>query len=219
MPPPIFFHDALYNSPQATHLRGYVEERGLNDDTVQQFGLGYAPDSWDALRDTLLASGIELPDIVAAGLLVERDDGSTYDRFRDRLMIPIRDARGRIIGFGARALKPDAIPKYLNSPQSQLFDKSHVLFGLDAARRTIREEQTAVIVEGYMDVMQAHQAGFDNVVAQMGTAPHRAATQNAAPLRQPFDSGPRLRHRRNAGHHARPRRSTYCLEPERATGL
>jgi DNA primase len=102
--------------------------------------------------------------------MVVRDDGSSYDRFRDRLTISIRDMRGRTVGFGARALGPGATPKYINSPQSELFDKSHLLFGLDHARRTIRETETAVIVEGYMDVMQAHQAGFTDVVAEMGTA-------------------------------------------------
>lgn len=165
-----YYRDVLLNAPQAAHARAYVDERGLTADTVEQFGLGYALDSWDAARQALLAEGYELADLVAAGLLVEKDDGGTYDRFRDRLMIPIRDARGRVIGFGARALKPDAVPKYLNSPQTPLFDKSRNLFGLSHARRAIREDETVIIVEGYMDVMQAHQAGFTNVVAQMGTA-------------------------------------------------
>jgi DNA primase len=165
-----FFQDALFNAPQAEHVRAYVESRGLTEETIKQFGLGYALDSWDETRQVLLDEGHQLEVLVEAGLLVQRDDGSTYDRFRDRLMIPIRDVSGKIIGFGARALKPEAVPKYLNSPQSALFDKSSILFGLSEARRTIREEDTAIIVEGYMDVMQAHQAGFSNVVAQMGTA-------------------------------------------------
>jgi len=165
-----YFQDALLNAQQAAHARAYVERRGLTPETIRRFGLGYALDSWDTTRQTLLSEGHELEDLVAAGLLVEKDDGGTYDRFRDRLMIPIRDVRGRIIGFGARALKPDAVPKYLNSPQSPIFDKSRNLFGLSEARRAIREQETVVIVEGYMDVLQAHQAGFDDVVAQMGTS-------------------------------------------------
>jgi DNA primase len=100
----------------------------------------------------------------------KEDTGSTYDRFRNRLMIPIRDVKGHVVGFGARTLDPDDVPKYLNSPQTELFDKSRTLFGLDMARRAIHDEDRVVIVEGYMDVMQAHQAGFSNVVAQMGTA-------------------------------------------------
>jgi DNA primase len=110
-------------------------------------------------------------ELIEAGLLVQKEaDGGTYDRFRDRLMIPIRDAQERVIGFGARTLDPEGVPKYINSPQTTLFDKGGTLFGLDLARKTIRREDRAIIVEGYMDVMQAHQAGFANVVAQMGTA-------------------------------------------------
>ena len=104
-----------------------------------------------------------------------------YDYFRHRLIIPIRDERGRVIGFGARALADDDNPKYLNSPQTPLFDKSRVLFGLDRAKRAIRDDETAIIVEGYMDVIQAHQAGFMNVVAQMGTAMTEAQLKTLAP--------------------------------------
>ena len=103
-------------------------------------------------------------------MAVKNEAGRVYDRFRNRLMIPIRDDRGRVIGFGARALDAEDNPKYLNSPQTALFDKSHTLFGLDTAKTTIRDSETVVIVEGYMDAIQAHQAGFKNVVAQMGTA-------------------------------------------------
>ena len=101
---------------------------------------------------------------------VERDQGGTYDRFRNRVMIPIRDRRGRVIAFGARALADDQQPKYLNSPQSPVFDKGSVLFGYDTASRAIRQADAAIIVEGYMDVMIPHQAGFKNIVAPMGTA-------------------------------------------------
>jgi DNA primase len=166
----LHFANLLLNAPQAGEARAYVERRGLWPETVASFGLGYAPEGWYVTRDTLLERGYQLDDLIEAGLLVQKDDGSTYDRFRNRLMIPIRDVRGRVIGFGARALAADDQPKYLNSPQGPLFDKSRTLFGLSHARRAMRESETAVIVEGYMDVMQAHQAGFGNVIAQMGTA-------------------------------------------------
>ena len=165
-----FFHQRLLTNDDANHARGYVAKRGLSQETVAFFEIGYAPDSWDACSEHLMALGYDYDEIADAGMLVIREDDRSYDRFRDRLMIPIRDGRGRIAGFGARALAPDAVPKYLNSPQSALFDKSTILYGLDNARRSIRESETAIIVEGYMDVLQAYQAGFTNIVAQMGTA-------------------------------------------------
>src|SRR5258708_36161228 len=115
--------------------------------------------------------GYNEDEILEVGVALRNEDkGRVYDRFRNRLVIPICDVRGQVIGFGARALKADDNPKYLNSPQTALFDKGATLFGLHLARRTIRESETAVIVEGYMDAIQAHQGGFRNVVAQMGTA-------------------------------------------------
>ncbi len=165
-----FFHAQLLQAPAAQGARDYVARRGLSPQTVEAFLLGYAPDDWGAALDHLRRLGYSTEDILAAGVAVRSEQGRVYDRFRHRLVIPIRDGRGRVIGFGARALRDEDQPKYLNSPQSDLFDKSHTLFGLDMARREIRETETAVIVEGYMDVMQAHQAGFGNVVAQMGTA-------------------------------------------------
>ncbi len=146
------------------------EKRGLTDETIQHFCIGYAPPGWQNMLEHLLELGYEEKQVVDSGLAIRNDSGRVYDRFRNRLMIPIRDARGRVIGFGARALDPDDNAKYINSPQTSVFDKSHVLFGLDSAKRAIRDSETAVIVEGYMDVIQAQQAGFTNVVAQMGTA-------------------------------------------------
>jgi hypothetical protein len=142
-------------------------------------------------------------DIVEAGVAVRSEKGRVYDRFRNRLMIPIYDGRGLPVGFGARALDPDDNPKYLNSPQTPLFDKGALLFGLHHARRAIRESETAVIVEGYMDAIQAHQAGFANVVAQMGTA----LTEPQSPLAALCEdhSGARLGCRRAERHIA-------CLE-------
>lgn len=164
-----WFHHQLLNSPEAAGARAYIAKRGLEQATIQAFMLGYAPRR-SRLSAHLRAAGYTTHEMLRAGVLTERDDGTLRDRFFHRLMIPIRDRNGRTVGFGARALEPDQVPKYMNSPQGPLFDKSKLLFGLDMARRTIREQEVAVIVEGYMDVMQAHQAGFTNVVAQMGTA-------------------------------------------------
>lgn len=165
-----FFHDHLRTSPAAQIARDYVINRGLTEHTAETFMLGYAPDDWRQALHHLQMLGYTQDDIIDAGVAIRNEKGNVYDRFRHRLVIPIHDNRGRTVGFGARAFDKDAIPKYLNSPQGLLFDKSRLLYGLDLARRAIRETETAVIVEGYMDVMQAHQAGFENVVAQMGTA-------------------------------------------------
>lgn len=165
-----FFNQQLQEAPQAEFARQYVARRSLNETTVQSFMLGYAPDGWQHTLNHLTNLGYKEEDVVSAGVAIRNDKGRVYDRFRHRLVIPIRDGRGRTIGFGARALRDEDNPKYLNSPQSALFDKSTVLYGLDMARREIRESETAIIVEGYMDVLQAHQAGFRNVIAQMGTA-------------------------------------------------
>jgi len=166
-----YYHHLLLHALEAEAVRDYVAKRGLSDETVEQFSLGYSLPGWDNARAYLTEQGYTVDEIIKVGMLVQKaDTGSTYDRFRDRLMIPIRDVKGHVIGFGARTLDPEGVPKYLNSPQTAFFDKSHTLFGLDMARRAIRDEDRAVIVEGYMDVMQAHQAGFSNVVAQMGTA-------------------------------------------------
>lgn len=166
----LYYHHLLHHAPQAALAREYLTRRGLSEETVERFRLGYSLPGWENLRTYLTGRGFTPQELVRAGLLVEREDGTSYDRFRGRLMIPIWDAKARPIGFGARTLDPDGIPKYINSPQTPLFDKSRTLFGLHLARKAIRQEDQAVIVEGYMDVMQAHQAGFCNVVAQMGTA-------------------------------------------------
>jgi DNA primase len=165
-----YFHHLLLNSDEARRARHYLEGRGLNQETLDRFQVGYALDQWDGLSRYLTNKGYGLGDLVEAGLVIEREDKSGYyDRFRGRVLFSIRDHRGRTIGFGGRVLG-DGLPKYLNSPQTPLFDKSGVLFGLDLARQSIRTTGEAVIVEGYMDVLMAHQHGIDNVVAQMGTA-------------------------------------------------
>ncbi|MBI5930161.1 MAG: DNA primase [Chloroflexi bacterium] len=164
------FTQHLLESPDAEAVRAYVTRRGLNETTIRQFNIGYAPDSWHFALNHFRLEGYREEELLEAGLAIRNETGRVYDRFRHRLMIPIRDGRGRTLGFGARALADDQQPKYLNSPQGPLFNKSNLLYGLDLARRAIRESETVVIVEGYMDVIQAHQAGYTNVVAQMGTA-------------------------------------------------
>jgi len=165
-----YYHHLLLNHPQAELARGYLTQRGINEETIRAFQLGYALDDWEAGQRYLLDQGYALADIMEAGLVVERQSGNGYyDRFRGRLIIPICDAQGRVIAFGARSLDGSP-PKYLNSPQTPIFDKSQTLFGLDKARQAMRVANRVVIVEGYMDVITAHQYGYANVVASMGTA-------------------------------------------------
>ncbi len=165
-----YFHHLLLNSDEAARARAYLEKRGLNRETIDRFQVGYSLDQWDGLLRYLTSKSYAAADVHEVGLIIEREDRSGYyDRFRGRVIFPIRDHRGRVLGFGARAMG-DAMPKYINSPQTPLFDKSSVLFGLDQAKAGIRTTEEAVIVEGYMDVLMAHQHGINNLVAQMGTA-------------------------------------------------
>ena len=167
----IYYMHLLRNAPEAEGARRYVGKRGLWPETVERFQLGYALDQWEGASKYLQDKGYTQDELLTVGLLVEKEEtGRRYDRFRGRLLIPIRDLRGRVVGFGARTLQPDVTPKYLNSPQTDLFDKSTLLFGLDMAKKGVREAGQAVVVEGYMDVIQGQQAGFTNLVAQMGTA-------------------------------------------------
>ncbi len=163
------YHHHLLHTPAGAMAREYLRARGLSETIIAAFQLGYAPDSWDAVLTYLRNRGFSPEEVETAGLVVRRDDGGVYDRFRRRIMIPIRDQQGRVIGFGGRLLG-EGEPKYLNSPQTPLFDKSTVLFGLDRARPAIQAAGQVVLVEGYMDVISAHQAGFANVVATLGTA-------------------------------------------------
>jgi len=173
-----FYHHQLVNTPAGRDALDYLhEKRGLSDATLETFGLGYAPDSWDAALVHFTAKGYREQELIDAGLLTVREADSTssttkrtYDRFRNRIMIPIRDENGKMAGFGARILDPNDVPKFLNSPDTVLFSKSRLLYGLDRARKPIRAADQAVIVEGYMDVIALHQAGFENVISPMGTA-------------------------------------------------
>ena len=164
-----YYHHLLLGSPVAQAARDYLDSRGLRRETMESFQLGYSPDRWDALTNYLAERGFPMAELAAAGLLVQREDGRAYDRFRGRLMFPIHDPQGRIIAFGARALD-DSQPKYINSPQTPLFDKGSCLYALHRARDAIREQGCAIIVEGYMDALMAHQHGQRNVVATMGAA-------------------------------------------------
>jgi DNA primase len=164
-----YYHHLLLNASVGKIARNYVSKRGLSPEIIENFQLGFAPEGWDILKQYLKDKEYGEAGLLASGLLVEREDKNAYDRFRNRLMFPIRNIQGKVIGFGGRALD-DSLPKYLNSPQTQVFDKSSSLYGIDRAKAAIRQKDQAVIVEGYMDVLMAHQHGLYNVVASMGTA-------------------------------------------------
>lgn len=168
-------HNLIHSAAGEPVLEYLHKQRGLTGETIETFGLGYAPNAWEAGLKHFTDKGYNQEDLIACGLLTERQDGdsdqsSIYDRFRNRIMFPIRDERGRMAGFGARIVDPEDVPKFLNSPQTDLFDKGHILYGLDRAKKAIREADQAVIVEGYLDVIALHQAGFANAVSPMGTA-------------------------------------------------
>jgi DNA primase len=165
-----FFQDQLQAGGGAK-ARAYLRDRGLTPATQQSFRLGYAPESRNALKEFLAGKGIEKAQMDACGLIYSGDDiPVAYDRFRDRIMFPIPDSRGRIIAFGGRALSSDAPAKYLNSPETELFHKGNVLYNFARARKAVQKEGTVIAVEGYMDVIALAQAGFENVVAPLGTA-------------------------------------------------
>ncbi len=164
-----FYQHILLTMPEGAPGRAYLARRHVNEASVSAFQLGYAPDEWHRLERHLLSQGVSREEGLEAGLLSQSDSGNVYDRFRGRVLFPIRDAQGRTIGFGGRVLD-DSEPKYLNTPQTPLFDKGSALYGIDLARPSIRETGTAIIVEGYMDVIIPHQCGVTNVVACMGTA-------------------------------------------------
>ncbi len=164
-----YYHHLLLNTSAGETARDYIARRGLSSETIKNFQLGYSPEGWENLKKYLKDRGYEETELLAAGLLVEKDDGAKYDRFRNRLIFPIRNIQGKVLGFGARALD-DSLPKYLNSPQTLIFDKSSILYGIDRAKMAIRQNDLAIITEGYMDVITAHQHEWENVVASMGTA-------------------------------------------------
>ncbi|MDE2787226.1 MAG: DNA primase [Chloroflexota bacterium] len=163
------FFQRVLAEPEAAFVREYLRGRGLDDRSLQTFEFGYSPARDNRLLAHLTNAGYEPQTIAEAGLARETEDGRFYDLFRGRLMIPIRDWSARVAGFGSRALDDNATPKYLNTPRTPVFDKSRILYAMHLAKEPVRQHG-AVIVEGYMDAVMAHQHGFDNVVASMGTA-------------------------------------------------
>ena len=164
------FFNSVLKSRSGSAAREYLKDRGVPEGSVETFLLGYAPDQWDGLLNAMDKHGYPGKDVARAGLAIQRDDGGFYDRFRNRLIFPIRDATGRIIAFGGRALASDQQPKYLNSPETPLFQKGQTLWAFDIARRAMSDKGRAIVVEGYMDAIACHEAGFPETVATMGTA-------------------------------------------------
>ena len=165
-----FFHNCLTMTRYGAAGRDYLAGRGITAETIERYGIGFAPDAWSKLSDAFQKRGISENLLVTAGLAVKRErGGGVYDRFRNRVIIPIADERGRIVAFGGRALG-DAQPKYLNTAETPVFNKRKLLFGLDRAHRAIASEGAAIVVEGYMDAIAAWEAGVSNVVATLGTS-------------------------------------------------
>lgn len=164
-----FFRKQLESPEEGRRAREYISGRGISDEVARRFGLGWAPASWDRLCSAALREGQKTAALVHVGLLVEREGGGLYDRFRERLMFPVLDAMGRVIAFGGRTLGDDPA-KYLNSPESELFDKGRSLYGIHAAKDAIMKRREVVVVEGYTDCLMAHQHGISHVVATLGTA-------------------------------------------------
>ncbi len=165
-----FYRHQLFHTPAGQEALAYLHNRSLKDPIIETFGLGYAPAAWEAALQYFNARGVATEDLLHCGLVVEKEAGGVRDRFRHRIMFPIRDLSGKMAGFGARILDPHDNPKFLNSPQTELFDKGRLLYGLDLARKAIRLQDQVVIVEGYLDVIALHQGGFTNAVSPMGTA-------------------------------------------------
>jgi DNA primase len=167
-----FFHESLLETDEGKNIGlSYFKERGFNKDTIAKFELGYSPDQWEAFTSQALKEGYQQEFLEESGLSVKRDNGSLYDRYRGRVMFPIHSFTGRVIAFGGRTLKSDKnVPKYVNSPESEIYHKSSVLYGLFFAKKAIRDEDNCYLAEGYADVISVHQAGIENVVASSGTS-------------------------------------------------
>jgi DNA primase len=167
-----YFHDTLLNTEEGKAIGlSYFKERGFTNETIAKFGLGYSPESWDAFTKEGLAKGYQLEFMEKVGLTITREDGKHFDRFKGRVMFPIQSLSGRNLGFGGRILTNDKkAAKYLNSPESDIYHKSKVLYGIFHAKQAIAKQNNCYLVEGYTDVIQMHQAGIENVVASSGTA-------------------------------------------------
>jgi DNA primase len=167
-----FFHESLLDTEEGQNIGlSYFKERGFSNDIIKKFELGYSPDQWEAFTGQALKDGFQQQFLEETGLSVKRDSGSLYDRYRGRVMFPIHSFTGRVIAFGGRTLKSDKnVPKYVNSPESEIYHKSNVLYGLFFAKKAIRDEDNCFLVEGYADVLSVFQAGIENVVASSGTS-------------------------------------------------
>ena len=167
-----FFHESLLETEEGKNIGlSYFIERGFSNETIRKFELGYSPDQWEAFTSKALKEGYQQQFLEETGLSVKRDNGNLYDRYRGRVMFPIHSFTGRVIAFGGRTLKNDKnVPKYVNSPESEIYHKSNILYGLYFAKKAIRDEDNCYLVEGYADVLSVHQAGIENVVASSGTS-------------------------------------------------
>lgn len=167
-----FFHESLLDTDEGRNIGlSYFKERGFSTETINKFELGYSPDQWEAFSAQAVKEGYQQEFLIESGLSVKRDNGTLYDRYRGRIIFPIHSFTGRVIAFGGRTLKTDKnVPKYVNSPESEIYHKSSVLYGLYFAKKAIREEDNCYLVEGYADVISVHQAGIENVVASSGTS-------------------------------------------------
>ncbi len=166
-----YFNKVLRDATYAQVARDYVSKRGIDAGLVEKFQLGYAPDEWDALCKIALQKGFSESELLSGGLALRRKSGSgVIDRFRHRLMVPLRDVHGNVVGFTGRVLRPEDTPKYMNSPETVLYKKSQMLYGLDVAKLAIRKADRVIIMEGNLDVVASHKAGVENVVAASGTA-------------------------------------------------
>jgi DNA primase len=164
-----YYYHLLSSTKAGEVARSYLARRKVMPETIKEFRLGFSPDAWETIKNYLLGKGYTEKELVEAGLIIEKEEGGSYDRFRNRLLFPICDIQGRVTGFGARVLD-DSLPKYINSPQTPIFDKSSSLYGIDKAKSAVRKKNLVIIVEGYMDVLTAHQHGWQNVVGSMGTS-------------------------------------------------
>jgi DNA primase len=167
-----YFHDTLLHSEEGKAIGlSYFKERGFTNETIAKFGLGYSPETWDAFTKEALSKGYQLDYLDKVGLTIQREDGKHFDRFKGRVMFPIQSLSGRNLGFGGRILNNDKkAAKYLNSPESEIYHKSKVLYGIFHAKQAIAKQNNCYLVEGYTDVIQLNQAGIENVVASSGTA-------------------------------------------------
>ncbi len=163
-----YYQKILWNDASAARAREYLSSRGLTEETIKEFQIGFSADAWEALAPAL-KNGVTEKELEAAGLIMPGKEGTHYDRFRKRIMFPILDSKGVCVAFGARVLD-DSLPKYLNSPETEIYSKGRQLYGLYQARTAIRTENFVIVVEGYMDVIGCHQAGVRNTVASLGTA-------------------------------------------------